>query len=158
VSRRTRRAALLAVAAILTAASASGCAVGLGATMAERYAPGNGSIVTVGPIQVNNLVIVDSDDGGVAELYAAFVNNGNVPDELTGITVVGGGPVTIPNGGIIVPPFTNVSLGPDFYRVFIPDLKPTLGQVTTVTLHFRDSGSASASALITTPGNLIAGG
>jgi copper(I)-binding protein len=158
VSRSTRRVASVAFAALFVGATASGCAAGFNATTNQPYAPSNGSVTTIGDLRVTNVVIVQSTDGGLSELYASFINNGTSPDALVAVSLAGLGTVALPDGPITIPANTKVDLGPDGTRLFIDNLKLIAGDVTTVTFRFAGAGDTHLNALIMTEQGLVSGG
>jgi copper(I)-binding protein len=160
VPRTTRRAVRLAVlplVAVLGLATLTGCGAGIEAQTQQPYSPTIGTTTEIGPIHIANVVIVASVDGGLAEVYASFVNNSADEDSLTGIAVSDSGPVTLPDGPIPVPQYVNVVLGPGGTRVFVHDMKGKVGDVAKVTITMRDNGQATVDALITTEEGLSAG-
>jgi copper(I)-binding protein len=153
---RRARGALVVVAAIAITALLSGCAAGLDSTTTQPYDPTNGAQVTVGDINVENLLVVTGIDGG--ELYGGIVNGGAADDELTAVTVETSPPITLPQP-IVLPADTNVALGPPGpNRIFIHDLGAQPGQLVHVTLTFRDAGTGETDVLVSTLENLAAGG
>ena len=118
MSRSTRRAASVAVAALLVGATASGCQAGFDAFTNRPYAPSNGSVASKGDMRVRNTVLVQAADASGTQVYASFVNNGSAPDTLVGISLSGVGAVALTDGPITVPAGSKVDLGPTGYRVF----------------------------------------
>jgi hypothetical protein len=173
VSRSTRRFASVAISAIVVAVSVTGCAAGFNATTNQPYAPSNGSVAQIGNLRIRNVVIVQSVDGGLSQLYATIVSigggadgNGTVgglptsaePDSLTGITVTGAGAVAIPGGQITIPPGTAVALGPNGSHIFLDSFTRKQGEIATVTLSFATAGTVSLSALVMNDTSLVSGG
>jgi hypothetical protein len=109
---------------------------------------------------VRSVVVVGNENGsGQADLIAVFVNTGQVPDALTGITVQGADPVTVPGGTLNLPPMVNVPIGPDQpNRVLLEKLQATPGQLVKIVMTFRDAGTAEVTALVMTPTGLVSGG
>jgi len=160
VSRSTVRTATALAGALLALGSLSGCAAGFNAATNKPYTPTNGSIVNVGKMAVRSVVVVGNENGsGQADLIAVFVNTGQVPDALTGITVQGADPVTVPGGTLNLPPMVNVPIGPDQpNRVLLEKLQATPGQLVKIVMTFRDAGTAEVTALVMTPTGLVSGG
>jgi len=154
VSRSTVRTATALAGALLALGSLSGCAAGFNAATNKPYTPTNGSIVNVGKMAVRSVVVVGNENGsGQADLIAVFVNTGQVPDALTGITVQGADPVTVPGGTL------NLPIGPDQpNRVLLEKLQATPGQLVKIVMTFRDAGTAEVTALVMTPTGLVSGG
>jgi hypothetical protein len=153
VSSRTRRRgaapAATTLALVLVSLLLSGCGAGFTALTNIPFAPGNSSATDLGFIHIRAVSLVQDDAGDLTELYTAFVNTG--PDDvLTGISVQGAKPVTLPAGPIDVPPNQQINLGPTGTRVFVTGLALRPGQFTTVTFQFRDSGTATLNVLIVT--------
>jgi hypothetical protein len=173
VSRSARRVASVAVMAILVGLGASGCAAGFNATTGQPYIPSNGSIASIGDLRIRNVVIVQSVDGGLSEVYASFVNIGggpdgygtvagtavsNAPDSLTGISVTGASAIAIPGGSITLPPNSKVDLGPDGTRIFLSNFTVKRGEIANVTFNFAVAGTVTVSALVMTATALVSGG
>ena len=158
MSRSPRRVASVAVAALALGASISGCAAGFDATTSRSYAPSNGSVASVGDIRIRNVVLVQSVDGRLTEVYATFVDNGNTADQVTGIRIAAAGEVKLPNGPITVPAMGKVDLGPSGERVFADGLTLVLGHVYTITFSLAHAGEAHLSALVMTSDSLVNGG
>ena len=173
MSRSVRRVASVAVMAILVGLGASGCATGFNATTSEPYAPSNGSIASIGDLRIRNVVIVQSPDGGLSEVYAAIVSIGGatdgygtvsgvsvnpLPDSLTGLSVTGAAPISIPGGSITIPPGQRVDLGPDGTRIFLTSFTVKRGQVADVTFNFALAGTVTVNALVMTEQQLVSGG
>ena len=158
MSRSPRRVASVAVAALAIAASITGCGAGFDATTSRSYAPSNGSVASIGDIRIRNVVLVQSVDGRLTEVYAAFVNDGNAADQLTGIRIATAGEVKLPSGPVTVPAMGGVNLGPSGTRVFADGLTLVLGHVYTITLSLAHAGEAHLSALVMTSDSLVNGG
>jgi copper(I)-binding protein len=158
VSRSTRTVASVSAAALLVAATVSGCQAGFDAFTSRSYAPSNGSVASLGDLRIRNVVIVQSADGGQSELYATVVNNGTSPDTLVTASISGFGTVPLSSGPITIPPLGVVDLGPNGYRTFVDGLKYPVGDVVTVTLRFEIAGDVHLSALIMTAEGLVSGG
>ncbi len=158
VSLSTRRVASVSVAALLVAATASGCQAGFDAYTSQPYAPSNGSIANAGDLRVRNVVVVQSSDGGQSELYATFVNNGTSPDALVTASIAGFGTIPLGSGPIAIPALGAVDLGPSGYRMFVDGLKARIGDVVTVTFQFGKAGDVHLSALVMTSTGLVSGG
>ena len=156
--RSTRRAALLAAAALLSGATVSGCQAGFDAFTNQPFAPSNGSVASAGDLRIRNVVIVRSDDGTQSQVYASFVSIGTSPDTLTGVSIGGLGTVALDGGSITVPAGAKVDLGPGGYQVFANNLTQGLGDVATVTFQFQHAGEVHLSALIMTAQSLVSGG
>jgi hypothetical protein len=147
-TRRAARPAALLVGAVLALVALTGCGSGLKALTDQSFDPSNGVDTSVGHIQVSNLLVLVTGDG--AELAAGLVNNGDAPDQLTGVTVETAPPVTLPEP-IDVPPDTNVTVGPPGdVRVFLHDFGGQPGQLVRVTMTFRDNGVLETQTLVTT--------
>jgi hypothetical protein len=173
VSRSARRVALVALTAILVGLGASGCAAGFNANTAKPYAPSNGSVASIGNLRIRNVVVVQSLDGGLSELYATVVSIGGgpdgygtvagtdvspAPDTLTGISVAGASPVSIPGGSITIPPGAKIDLGPSGTHVFLDNFTVRRGEIASVTLTFATAGTVTLSALVMTATALVSGG
>ena len=173
MSRSTRRVALVAVTAVVVGLGASGCAAGFNANTMKAYAPSNGSVASLGNLRIRNVVVVQSQDGGLNELYATVVSigggpdgNGTVagtdvspaPDSLTGISVTGAAPVNIPAGAITIAPGAKVDLGPSGTRVFLDNFTIKRGNIASVTFTFATAGTVTLSALVMTETALVSGG
>jgi hypothetical protein len=173
VSRSTRRVASVVVTALFVGLTATGCAAGFNATTNQPYAPSNGSVAQIGNLRIRNVVIVQSADGGLSELYATIVSiggdadgNGTVggtdvppaPDSLTGISVTGAATATIPGGEITIPPGAAVVLGPSGSHVFLDSFTRKQGEIATVTFSFATAGTVSLSALVMNATSLVSGG
>jgi hypothetical protein len=158
VSRSTRRVASFSAAALLVGATVSGCAAGFDAFTNQPYTPSNGSVASVGDIRVRNVVLVQSTDGGLSELYASFVNVGANPDTVVGVNIARFGDLPLTDGPITIPPFTKVDVGPNGFRLFANGLKLKPGEIATVTFRFATAGNTYLSALLMTPSGLVSGG
>ena len=173
MSRSVRRVASVAVMAILLGLGASGCAAGFNATTGQPYAPSNGSIASIGDLRIRNVVIVQSPDGGLNEVYAAIVSIGGatdgygtvsgvsvdpLPDRLTGLAVSGAAAISIPGGSITIPPGQRVDLGPDGTRIFLSNFTVKRGDIAYVTFNFAIAGTVTVSALVMTEQQLVSGG
>jgi hypothetical protein len=157
VTRIPRRAAGVAAAAAMAASALSGCAAGLGANTTNPYAASNGSVATVGTMNVQDVVVID--DGNVPELSTVLINNGPTSDVLTSVDISSASKPTLPVGGLGLLPGQAVTIGPTgTTRIVIDGLTAKLGQVVKVTFAFRDAGTATVSALILAPSDLTAGG
>ena len=87
-----------------------------------------------------------------------IVNQSRLPDTLQAVQITGTTAVSLPQGGVDIPPTNFVTFGPDGQqRVLMNTLEAGLGQLVTVTFLFRVAGKVSVSAIVTTPGNLSAG-
>lgn len=156
---RTARVRLVPVvlAATLGLGTLTGCGSGIFAQTSQPYSPTQGSTTEIGPIHVTDVVVIASADGDLAEVHAAFVNNDEVPDALTGVAVSDSSPVTLPDGPVVVRQYENVVIGPGGTRVFVHDMKGKVGEVARVTFTFRDAGEATVDAIIADEQDLVAG-
>lgn len=158
MSRSTRRAGLVAAAALLVGATVGGCQAGFDAFTSQPFAPSNGSVASAGDMRIRNTVVVRSDDGTQSQIYASFINMGGSPDTLTGVSIAGVGTVPLDGGSITVPAAAKVDLGPGGYQVFANNLTQGPGDVVTVTFRFEQAGEVHLSALIMTAQSLVSGG
>jgi hypothetical protein len=156
-SRGSRlRVTVASVLALVVALTLSGCGAGQSANTARPYQPSVGTDAVVGKIWINNTVVVT--DGNIPELATVIVNQSRLPDTLESLQVTGATSVTLPQGGVDIPPTNFVTFGPEGQqRVLMSSLQAGLGQLVTVTFLFRVAGKASVSAIVTSPGNLTAG-
>jgi hypothetical protein len=151
----------------------SGCAAGFDASTNKPYAPSNGSIAQIANLRIRNVVIVQSQDGGLSELYASITSIGGAadgygtvaglpvdaqPDTLTGIKVSGGGSVSIPGGTVTVAPGQRVDFGPTGTTLFVDGLTAKQGEIATVTFSFATAGSVAVDALVMSNTSLVNGG
>jgi hypothetical protein len=154
---RTRlRLAVVSSLAAVSMLALSACGAGQSAMTARPYQPSVGTDAVIGKIWINNTVVVT--DGNIPELATVIVNQSRVPDTLETLQVTGATTVTLPQGGVDIPPTNFVTFGPGGQqRVLMDSLQAGLGQLVTVTFFFRVAGSVSVSAIVTTPNNLNAG-
>ena len=155
---RTRARRLIVVAgAAASLLTLTGCGAGLGANTSTPYDPVVGSDAVIGHMYVDNVVVVD--DGNVPELEAVLINQGSVPDTLMSLEVTGATDLTLPSGGIDVPPTNFVAIGPDStQRLVMSTIAAGLGHVVNVTMLFRIAGSVTVPALVLPPSGLTSGG
>jgi len=146
-TRRAGRSAAAVVVAVLALLTLTGCGAGIEAQTDQSLDPSNGVDTSIGSIQVSNLLVLTTGDG--AELSAGLVNNGDAPDQLTGVTVETAPPVTL-TAPIDVPPDTNVSIGTGDTRIFLHDFGGAPGQLVKVTMTYRDAGVLATQTLVTT--------
>jgi hypothetical protein len=156
VSRTTRRAASVALAAVLAGAALTGCGAGLDAQTNRPYDPALGSDAVVGNMNISNVVVLSSGSAGISELTAQFVNY-DVDDALTGVHVTKAAAITLPDGPIPIPRYSNVVVGPSGTRIFLHDFTGKIGDVVVVTFQFRKAGTVSVDAMVATEVNLAAG-
>jgi len=145
--------ALLAAAAI----ALSGCGAGASAQTNASYQPGEGAIATVGDVAVRNLVLV-ADGKGSGVLLGSLVMlplgtdappDEDPPGDVFVAAEAEGSPVAF-DAPVLLPPVSRVTLGVDDDQVaaIVEDLEATPGQVTPVTLLFRDAGEVTLDVIV----------
>jgi hypothetical protein len=118
----------------------------------------NGSAGQVGEIAVRNLLLLqDNANPPATSLIGGLVNDGDVPDTLTGVSVAGASPIpatsiTVPGRGLVTP---GVGSGP---TINVPGATFRPGVLTKVTLTFQDSGQLTLDVLVMPPNGPSNGG
>jgi hypothetical protein len=154
-----RRGTLIGVLVLLVAVTTTGCAAGFNDQSQKPFAPSIGAVGQIGAVKVLNSVVVTDPTGATAgQLLSVFVNTGSTPDELTGVEVEGGSPITIPGGSLTLDPLVANGFGDPYTNIAsLTSLSRTPGQQVLVRYTFRNAGVLQLSTLVVDPANLAAG-
>lgn len=144
--------------ALLVASTLAGCSAGFGAATNRPYTPSNGTSLTVGSMDARNLLLVaDETQPNTYKLIGALVNNAEVPETLTAVTVEGAGPIALTP--ITVPGLSRITTGAlPTSTIVVPDATFALGDFTTITLTYSTQGSGTKSLLALTAEGTTSGG
>jgi len=161
-SRRTRRRrplalAAAAAAAALTVGGLTACGTGQSWVDEGLTPSGNGQFINVGPVQAQNLTLVQGPEGARSvTLVGNLLNNGTTKDALVGASLNGAAetPAVISDGAItllpdgINPPSMGYGGGPQV-NFFGVDVQTS--HYVPVTLRFESAGQTTVSVLVVTP-------
>lgn len=135
------------------AALVAGCGAGFNATTMQTQPANAGIYASVGAIDVQNAVIVLTEDNA-AKLVATFINTGSEPDFLLGVNVSGPAPQSITTsyqGPLEVPAGKFVVVGPAFEpQIDLVGFAPAESAYVKVNLLFEQAGELRLS-LLTVP-------
>jgi copper(I)-binding protein len=139
-----RRTAVLAVPPVLALAL-----VGCGSVHEQTqqvYDPADGTSADAGDIAVRNVVVVASENGDEATVFASFANRG-AEDRLVEVHVDESA-ATPPDGSLELPAGGYASLSPDSNRLDVDggDIEP--GQFVEIEFRFEQAPRATVEALV----------
>ena len=156
---RTRGSAV-AVASLAAVAALALSACGTGQKWVdEGLSPsGNGAYVTLGPVQAQNLTLVEGPAGSQSlALVGNLINTGDSEDALVAATLPAkstGGQGVISGGSIPIPPagLTNTSIGYNSdHSVSFNGVDAPVSGYVPVTLSFKNAGQTTVSLLVVPP-------
>jgi len=163
--RTSRRGVATLAAGIVAAAALAGCGAGNNSQSSRPYTAPNAGAGTLGQLTITDVFLLPPRlPGGDASLHAAVITQG-APDQLVGVSVqsadpVTGTPVTLPAFTSTVLPVPDLSVsavlptppgqvvGP---MLTVPNLTTPAGSNVAVTFSFRDAGTLTIAAPVTTP-------
>ena len=139
-----RRMAVLAALTVLGLALA-GCG-SLREQTQQVYDPADGTSADAGDIAVRNVVVVASENGDAATVFASFANRG-ADDRLVEVHV-GESAATLPDGSLELPAGGYASLSPDSTRLDVSggDIEP--GQFVEIGFRFDQAPRVTVNALV----------
>lgn len=149
---RSRVAPALAV-SLLAVLPTAGCYQGFDGTVTSQGPTGNGTDFTVPPdggaIMVQDATLVaDPEDPSTANLIMTVINGGTEADALLSATI--GSTQGATEGPVTVQPGQSVRIGGPGGEpgIAVTGLSTPLGGYETITVTFRDAGSADATAIL----------
>jgi copper(I)-binding protein len=143
---------LLIVAAAALVPAIAGCEAGNDAPTLDWHYPTDGTGTVTHDISIRNVFVLGAPGnaslatGQPAGLFFALVNDGNTGDRLVSVQAPGTATaVTLPGGGINLPPSHVVLLGGPQAKAVLTSLTRPLtgGSVLTIVFNFQKAGSVT---------------